>query len=113
VEVGPDWGWNPLFDMICEMDKVLARIEKEGRARFGFTENDEHIDFARVGDDLIISSTYDPATATCSLGDFSRAYEKFARDALAQVMSEYPALQENAAVRALAARHGLLGRSAR
>ncbi|MFI0420469.1 hypothetical protein [Spongiactinospora sp. 9N601] len=107
VEVGPDWGWNPLLHLVRGMSTVLAAVETNGEARFGFTENDERLIFRQTGSDLTISSTFSPRTVVCALAEFVQAYELFARNAMSRVLEGYPSLQENPEVLVLARRHGI------
>ncbi|MEU2154586.1 hypothetical protein ABZ532_06120 [Streptomyces sp. NPDC019396] len=104
TEIGPPWGWVPLFDaMYCVQQVVVFAQGGEALGRIDFTENDESIGFEleRNGS-LRVVPTYRESELRCSVAEFVAAGAEFIRRELGRVMAEYPALAGNEHACALA-----------
>ncbi|MFB9927602.1 hypothetical protein ACFORO_20345 [Amycolatopsis halotolerans] len=103
VEIGPSWGWIPLFDAMCSVRNAM-RSAREGSGvwKVDFTENAELITFEFDRGSLRATPTYLETTLQCSVDEFVDAGTRFIAGELQRVMLEYPALAGNQAVRALA-----------
>lgn len=103
VEVGPSWGWVPLFDAMCSVRNVMtAAREGHGLWKVDFTENAELITFEFEHGSLRATPTYLETTLQCSVDEFVAAGRRFIAGELQRVMLEYPSLAGNQAARALA-----------
>ncbi|MFJ3307144.1 hypothetical protein ACIPSA_29320 [Streptomyces sp. NPDC086549] len=103
VEVGPPWGWVPLFDVMYNMQQVMIFARGgDARGRIDFTENDEVIEFSLEGDLLRVTPTYFDAELVVTVDDFILAGSNFIRSELSRITSEYRTLAENTHVRKLA-----------
>lgn len=102
-EIGPPWGWIPLFDLLCNLQQVLIFLSGgDALGIVDFTENAEKIEFSLKGDALTISPTYEADTLECHVGSFIAECERFLRAELVRVLNEYPNLARNVNVRELA-----------
>ncbi|GAA3619370.1 hypothetical protein ACG5V6_02280 [Streptomyces chitinivorans] len=108
VEIGPSWGWVPLFDAIDSVQRMMtfARGGK-GMSSIYFTENQESIDFTRERDVLRLVPSYLDSELICSVEEFAEAGTDFIRGELRRVVSEYPPLVRNSHVREVARSVGL------
>ncbi|MGV9326795.1 hypothetical protein [Streptosporangium sandarakinum] len=53
VEVGPPWGWVPLFDAMYCVQQVMAFAQRgNALGKIGFTENDKFVGFELDRDGL-------------------------------------------------------------
>jgi hypothetical protein len=102
-EIGPPWGWIPLFDILCKLQRVLIFLGGgDALGIVDFTENAEKIEFSFEGDALLISPTYEVDALECPMNVFIAECESFLRAELVRVSNEHPDLIENVAVRQLA-----------
>ncbi|WP_409463220.1 hypothetical protein [Amycolatopsis sp. GA6-003] len=108
VEIGPPWGWVPLFDAMYAVQEVMV-FARGGNAlgKIDFTENPEFISFELDRDFLRMTPTYLEATLRCSVDEFVDAGTLFIAGELQRVMREYPSLTRNREVHALARDVGL------
>ncbi|WP_433510203.1 hypothetical protein ACQP2T_40880 [Nonomuraea sp. CA-143628] len=108
VEVGPPWGWVPLFDaMYCVQQVMVFAQGGNALGKIDFTENDEFISFELDRDGLRVVPTYLESELHCSVDEFVAAGINFIREELERVVTEYPSLARNQHVRALAREAGL------
>jgi len=103
TEIGPPWGWVPLFDFLYNLREVLE-FSKGGSALglIDFTENAERIDFALRGDSLIATPSYQEAVLQCPVSEFVAEGRRFIRAELARVVQQHPRITHNPHVRDLA-----------
>lgn len=104
VDLGPPWGWVPLFDaMYCVQQVMLFAQGGQGLGRIDFTENDESIDFEldRKHGSLRVIPSYLECEVLCAVDEFVAAGGEFIRGELERVVSEYPSLAGNSHVQAL------------
>ncbi|MFC8711191.1 MULTISPECIES: hypothetical protein [unclassified Streptomyces] len=107
-EIGPPWGWVPLFDAFCCIQQVMIFAQGgDALGRIDFTENDEFISFEFEGDDLRVTPTYMEGQLFCSVADFVTAGSEFIRDELSTRVDAHPSLARNPSVRSLAMEVGL------
>ncbi|MEU5596569.1 hypothetical protein [Streptomyces sp. NPDC020298] len=103
VEVGPPWGWVPLFDaMYCVQQVMVFAQGGNALGKIDFTENDEFISFELDRDGLRVVPTYLEFELRCSVDEFVAAGVNFIREELQRVVTEYPSLTRNQHARALA-----------
>ncbi|WP_245607813.1 hypothetical protein [Streptomyces hokutonensis] len=108
VEIGPPWGWAPLFYAIHCVRQVMV-FAQGGNAlgKIDFTENDEFISFHLEQGGLRMVPTYLESELYCSVDEFVTAGVKFIREELERVVTEYPSLANNRHVCALSLEAGL------
>ncbi|MEU9174339.1 hypothetical protein AB0D34_42410 [Streptomyces sp. NPDC048420] len=112
TEIGPSWGWVPLFDAMYGVHQVMTFARGgPGSGRIEFTENDEFIEFRLDRDRkyLRVVPSYMGTEVSCGVDDFITAGRKFIRDEVARVTTEYPSLAENHHVQLLRVELGLDG----
>ncbi|WP_329347525.1 hypothetical protein OG226_01880 [Streptomyces sp. NBC_01261] len=112
VDIGPPWGWVPLFDaMYCLEQVMLFSQGGQGLGRIDFTENDESIDFEldRNFGSLRVIPSYLECAVVCTVDEFVAAGGEFIRRELGRVVSEYPSLAGNPHVQVLKRAVGLEG----
>ncbi|MFE8942681.1 hypothetical protein [Streptomyces sp. NPDC007856] len=103
IEIGPPWGWIPLFDVMYSVRQVMIFAEGgDALGKIDFTENDESIDFELGKDMLHVAPSYLNSEITCTVTEFVTAGAEFIRAELRRVASEYPSLIDNAHVQELA-----------
>ncbi|WP_432173957.1 hypothetical protein [Streptomyces sp. Tue6028] len=108
VEVGPPWGWVPLFDaMYCVQQVMIFTQGGNALGKIDFTENDEFISFELDRDGLRMVPTYLESELHCSIDEFLMAGTNFIREELERVVTEYPSLARNQHVCALAKEAGM------
>ncbi|MFD5424266.1 hypothetical protein [Streptomyces sp. NPDC127084] len=111
TEIGPPWGWVPLFDaMYCVRQVMDFAQGGDALGRIDFTENDESISFERdQAGGLRMSPSYLAAESElrCPAAEFLSAGTGFIRTQLLRVMTDYPDLTRNHDTRALARDVGL------
>jgi hypothetical protein len=108
VEIGPPWGWVPLFDaMYCVQQVMIFAQGGDALGKIDFTENDEFISFELDRGGLRLVPTYLEDEVRCSVDEFVAAGQSFIREELRRVVMEYPALARNRHARALALEVGL------
>jgi hypothetical protein len=107
-EIGPSWGWVPLFDAMCCVRQVMVFAQGgDGLGKIDFTENDEFIDFQRTQKGLRLVPTYSKFELECTIGELVTAGGSFIREEVKRVIDEYPSLARNEYVRSLALDVGL------
>ncbi|MGW7534069.1 hypothetical protein [Amycolatopsis sp. NPDC054798] len=108
VDIGPPWGWVPLFDAMYSVQQVMV-FARGGNAlgKIDFTENPEFISFELERNFLRMTPTYLEITSRCSVDEFVDAGTGFISRELQRVVREYPTLAGNREVRALARDVGL------
>lgn len=108
VEIGPSWGWVPLFDAMYGVQEVMVFAQSgSGLGKIDFTENDEFISFEFHQGGIRLVPTYLESELWCSVDEFVAAGAGFIREQLLRVVGEYPSLARNQHVRALALEAGL------
>lgn len=108
VEIGPPWGWVPLFDaMYCVQQVMIFAQGGSALGKIDFTENGEFISFELDQDGLHMVPTYQESELHCPVDEFVAAGADFIREALQRVVAEYPSLARNQHARALALEVGL------
>lgn len=108
VEIGPPWGWVPLFDaMYCVQQVMVFAQGGNALGKIDFTENDEFISFELDAGGLRVVPTYLESELHCPVDEFVTAGANFIREELRRVVTEYPSLARNQHARALALEVGL------
>ncbi|MFF7928896.1 hypothetical protein ACFZDP_49005 [Streptomyces mirabilis] len=103
IEIGPPWGWVPLFDaMYCVRQVMIFAKGGDALGKIDFTENDESIGFELKGNSLHVVPSYLDSELTCAVDEFISAGSAFIRRELIRVTSEYRSLAENSHARELA-----------
>ncbi|MCL2584993.1 MAG: hypothetical protein FWE35_21335 [Streptosporangiales bacterium] len=107
-EVGPPWGWTPLFDILYDLNEVSSSIANGGAYDFvDFTENQEKINFSVREKIISIDPTYREESIECSVDEFIEECNKFIKNELARIVREYPEVYNNTAIKELASKVGL------
>jgi hypothetical protein len=96
TDLSADWGWIPLVDFALALREIAdALSESEGSETFEFTESEATLQFDRVGDKVVITSSYRPGEVTVPFSDFRKQVDEFARRLDKELLQRHPELGLN------------------
>ncbi len=96
TDLSADWGWIPLVDFALALREIVdALSESEGSETFEFTESEATLQFDRVGDKVVITSSYRPGEVTVPFSDFRKRVDEFARRLDKELLQRHPELGLN------------------
>jgi len=102
ADLSADWGWIPLVDFALALREIGdALAEAEGSETFEFTESEATLQFDRVGDKVLITSSYAPGEVTVPFSDFREQVNKFAQRLDKELLHRHPELGLNPAYQRL------------
>jgi hypothetical protein len=90
------WGWVPILDFAASMVSVAEELASgETDVQFEFTDSGAVINFSRLDQRLMISSSYTTARARVGLDELHKAAQSYARTVFEDATALYPALKNN------------------
>jgi hypothetical protein len=96
TDLSADWGWIPLVDFALALREIAEALsESEGSETFEFTESEATLQFDRVGDKVVITSSYTPGEVTVPFSDFRKQVDEFARRLDKELLRRHPELGLN------------------
>jgi hypothetical protein len=96
TDLSANWGWIPLVDFALALREIAdALSEAEGSETFEFTESEATLQFDRVGDQVVITSSYAPGELTLPLSVFRDQVDEFARRLNKELLQKHPELELN------------------
>jgi hypothetical protein len=96
TDLSADWGWIPLVDFALALREIAdALSESEGSETFEFTESEATLQFDRVGDKVVITSSYTPGEVTVPFSDFRKQVDEFAQRLDKELLQRHPELGLN------------------
>ncbi|HEV3210594.1 MAG TPA: hypothetical protein VGY91_10045 [Chthoniobacterales bacterium] len=96
TDLSADWGWIPLVDFALALREIAdALSESEGSETFEFTESEAALQFDRVGDEVVITSSYTPGEVTVPFSDFRKQVDEFAQRLDKELLQRHPELGLN------------------
>jgi hypothetical protein len=96
TDLSADWGWIPLIDFALALREITEALsEAEGSETFEFTESEATLQFDRVGDEIVIASSYAPGELRTPLAVFRNQVDEFARRLNNELLQKHPELELN------------------
>jgi hypothetical protein len=96
TDLSANWGWIPLVDFALALREIAdALSEAEGSETFEFTESEAALQFDRVGDEVVITSSYTPGEVTVPFSDFRKQVDEFAQRLDKELLQRHPELGLN------------------
>jgi len=96
TDLSADWGWIPLVDFALALREIAdALSEVEGTETFEFTESEATLQFDRIGDEIVITSSYAPGEISAPLPEFRKLVDDFAQRLDKELLQRHPELGLN------------------
>jgi hypothetical protein len=96
TDLSAHWGWIPLIDFALALREIAEALsESEGSETFEFTESEATLQFDRVGDEIVITSTYAPGELRAAFSVFRNQVDEFARRLNNELLQKHPELELN------------------
>jgi hypothetical protein len=96
ADLSANWGWIPLVDFALALREIAdALSEAEGSETFEFTESEATLQFDRVGDQVVITSSYAPGELRVPFSDFRYQVDEFTRRLNKELLQNHPELELN------------------
>jgi hypothetical protein len=96
TDLSANWGWIPLIDFALALREIAdALSEAEGGETFEFTESEATLQFDRIGDKVVITSSYAPGEIAVPLLVFSDQVNEFARRLDKELLQKHQELEMN------------------
>jgi len=96
TDLSADWGWIPLVDFALALREIAdALSEAEGTETFEFTESEATLQFDRVGDKVVITSSYAPGEISVPFSEFRKQVDDFAQRLDRELLQKHPELGLN------------------
>jgi len=73
------WGWVQVLDFALGLQAVVQELERDGEARFEFTESNAALLFRLENGEVAISSTYAPGRLRVPFPEFCEDVRRFAQ----------------------------------
>ncbi|HUS63722.1 MAG TPA: hypothetical protein VMZ28_04225 [Kofleriaceae bacterium] len=90
------WGWVPVLDFALCLSGIGQQVERDGEARFEFTESTAVLEFTRDETHVAISASYAPGVLRIERSEFADAVARFERRVVDELCARYPRLAQNA-----------------
>jgi hypothetical protein len=97
-----DWGWIPLIDLAASFAEIIRKLEGGSPSEtFEFTESDAWIRLERMGEKVLVSTSYSEGVAEIALHSASAAVKSFRERLRSELDRRHPQAAHNSAVRKL------------
>jgi hypothetical protein len=96
VDLSANWGWIPLIDFALALREIVEALsEREGSEKFEFTESEATLQFDRVGDEIVITSSYAPGELRAPFSVFRNQVDEFGPRLDRELLQKHPELELN------------------
>jgi hypothetical protein len=96
TDLSANWGWIPLIDFALALREIAEALsESEGSETFEFTESEATLQFDRIGDEIVITSSYAPGELRAPFSVFQSQVDEFARRLNKELLQKHPELELN------------------
>jgi hypothetical protein len=96
TDLSANWGWIPLIDFALALREITEALsESEGSETFEFTESEATLQFDRIGDEIVITSSYAPGELRAPFSIFQNQVDAFARRLNKELLQKHPELELN------------------
>jgi hypothetical protein len=96
TDLSANWGWIPLIDFALALREIAdALSEVEGSETFEFTESEATLQFDRIGDEVVITSSYAPGELRAPFSAFRNQVDEFARRLNSELLQKHSELELN------------------
>src|SRR6266478_1771391 len=90
TDLSADWGWIPLIDFALALREIAEALsESEGSETFEFTESEATLQFDRIGDEIVITSSYAPGELRAPFSAFRNQVDEFARRLNSELLQKH------------------------
>ena len=97
-----DWGWIPLIDLAASFAEIIRKLESGSPSEtFEFTESDAWIRLERMGEKVLVSTSYSEGAAEIALHSAAAAVKSFRERLRSELDRRHPQAAHNPAVRKL------------
>lgn len=95
VDFSTHWGWVQILDLALSLVAIGATLERDGEARFEFTESNAALSFRLEGETVCVSSSYAHGLMRVPFPDFRERVKGFAHRVSRELCKKYPRLELN------------------
>jgi hypothetical protein len=94
TDLSANWGWIPLIDFALALREIAEALsESDGSETFEFTESEATLQFDRIGDEIVITSSYAPGDLRAPFSVFQNKVDEFARRLNKELLQKHPELE--------------------